>query len=66
MSQVECAEFVQVFGNDINGFSGSFESKPAWFLKEMATLKAHLNKLESTFAKDTPEVVSRNSPTQSV
>ena len=40
------AEFIAVFGKDINGESGSYEAKPVWFLKEMAALKSHLNKLD--------------------
>jgi Ca2+-binding EF-hand superfamily protein len=45
--EIKCAEFVAVFGNDINGFAGSFESKPAWYHKEMTNLAAQLKKIDS-------------------
>jgi Ca2+-binding EF-hand superfamily protein len=45
--QIKCAEFVAMFGNDINGHSGSFESKPAWYHKEMDRLATQLKLLDS-------------------
>jgi hypothetical protein len=52
VSQVDCAEFVDKFGKDINGAAGSFESKPSWFHKEMEALDAQLKAISSKEAVD--------------
>jgi hypothetical protein len=49
---VDCAEFVDKFGKDINGAAGSFESKPSWFHKEMEALDAQLKAISSKEAVD--------------
>jgi hypothetical protein len=46
--QVHCAEFVEMFGKDINGYSGSTETKPTWYHKEMANLTQMIHKLDGT------------------
>jgi len=56
--QIKCAEFVAMFGSDINGHSGSFESKPAWYHKEMGRLAAQLKRLDS----DGSSVASKKGP----
>jgi hypothetical protein len=53
---VECSEFLSYFGNYINGFAGSFETKPDWFYKELSDLSAHIDKIEGMHVSG-PETV---------
>lgn len=49
-NQITCAEFLESFGSHINGFAGSFETKPDWFYTELANLSAHIDRIEGTYA----------------
>lgn len=54
--EIECSEFLEYFGNYINGFAGSFETKPDWFYKEISDLSAHIDKIEGVHVTG-PETV---------
>mmetsp|Transcript_30654 Transcript_30654/g.39522 ORF Transcript_30654/g.39522 Transcript_30654/m.39522 type:complete len:152 (+) Transcript_30654:1479-1934(+) len=47
--EITCAEFLKYFGSHINGFAGSFETKPDWFYTELSALSAHIDRLEGNY-----------------
>jgi len=52
---IQCREFVQSFGGNINGFSGSFETKPDWYHTEMSNLAKIINKIDGVEGEDGDE-----------